>query len=135
MQEANRINKKREQEIADHVLEMLHEIEDLRHALDQTNSLFLQYFDRKLYERYLDRLHFSFVSNIGEMDEANLCIICSSAMEFINSTMRCLHKNEFLFNVLNDYLDIISRSYEKIKSYFKTYMTCASYQKEKTALG
>lgn len=117
---ANKINNECEQEIADHVLEMLHGIEDLRHALDETNSLFLQYFDRKLYERYLDSLHLSFVSNIGEIDEANLCIICSSAMKFINSAMCSLHKNEFLFNVLNDYLGIISRSYEKINHILKT---------------
>ena len=92
----------------------LHELEYLRDVTDSCNSKFLNYFQNKLFERYFLRLHNCFQSNVDSIDIYNVDIIYRSAIKYVEDTMQCT-ENSFIFLLLNDYFEILNKTYNDFK--------------------
>lgn len=92
----------------------LHELEYLRDVTDSCNSKFLNYFQNKLFERYFSRLHNCFQSNVDSIDIYNVDIIYRSAIKYVEDTMQCT-ENSFIFLLLNDYLEMLNKTYNDFK--------------------
>lgn len=99
----------------DIVRSMFCELECLRNTFDSCQSQFINYFQHKLYERHLFTLHNCFESNVNETDIFNIDIIYRSAIKYVKDAIQCT-RNDFVFNVMNDYLEILERSYKDIKN-------------------
>lgn len=100
---------------ADTIRSMFGELECLRNTLDSCQSQFISYFQHRLYERYLFTLHNCFESNIDETDIFNIDIIYKSAIKYVKDAIQCT-RNAFIFNVLNDHLEILERAYDAIEN-------------------
>lgn len=99
---------------ADTIRSMFGELECLRNIFHSCQSQFISYFQHRLYERYLFTLHNCFESNIDETDIFNIDIIYRSAIKYVKDAIQCTG-NAFIFNVLNDHLEILERAYDIIK--------------------
>ena len=101
--------------IGDIVRSTFHELEHLRNITDSCKSKFLNYFQNKLFERYFFTLHNCFQSNIDNTDIYNVDIIYSSAIKYVKDTIQCT-ENSFIFVLLNDYLEMLNKSYNDLKN-------------------
>lgn len=108
--------------IGDIIRSTFHELEYLRNVTDSCKSKFLNYFQDKLFERYFFRLHNCFQSNLDKIDIYNVDIIYRSAIKYVKDTMQCT-ENSFIFLVLNDYLEILNKSYNEFKDEMSIILT------------
>lgn len=99
--------------IGDIVRSTFHELEYLRNVTDSCKSKFLNYFQNKLSEYYFFTLYNCFQSNIDKTDIYNVDIIYRSAIKYVKDTMQCT-ENNFIFLLLNDYLEMLNKSYQKL---------------------
>ena len=100
--------------IGDIIRSTLQELEYIRNVTEPCKSKFLNYFQDKLSVRYFLRLHNCFQSNLDNIDIYNVDIIYRSAIKYVKDTIQCT-ENSFIFLILNDYLEMLDKSYNDFK--------------------